>query len=61
MCRLLGYCRHGEAPIASLVGEDRLLAFTALSAYDRASLQTSVVPLMPAAVPGGADSSSRCA
>lgn len=33
MCRVLGYCCRGEAPVASLLGAERLRAFTALSAY----------------------------
>ncbi len=33
MCRLLGYCSQGNAPVASLLGEDGLREFTALSAF----------------------------
>jgi predicted glutamine amidotransferase len=33
MCRLLGYCSQGKVPVASLIGEDGLREFTALSAF----------------------------
>jgi predicted glutamine amidotransferase len=33
MCRLLGYCCRSEAPVASLIGDEGLREFTALSAF----------------------------
>jgi predicted glutamine amidotransferase len=33
MCRLLGYCASQRTPVASLIGEDGLRDFTALSAF----------------------------
>jgi predicted glutamine amidotransferase len=33
VCRLLGYCSHGNASVASLIGDDGLRDFTALSAF----------------------------
>jgi predicted glutamine amidotransferase len=35
MCRLLGYCSLGSAPVASLLTEEGLRGFTALSAFHR--------------------------